>query len=275
MKKNKFIYAVIAGLLFTSCGKDYLNLNPESTINPEQLGSSPAATLGTLKGVYATLRSATTTGYAGHEDFGHKGVLSFVDLMGNDVIMDNLGWGGFNYNYTGRVMTNSRSHFPWFTYYTQIKNVNTIINNVDPATDDAQLKAIRGQAIALRGYFHFMLARIYGPTFVGHEEALSVPINAKTLSSKRNTVAEVYTQIESDLKEGVEALAGYKRPNKEMIDQSVAQAFLADVYLEMGKYKEAAEMAKVARTGYVLLDKAGWQNGFYDINQAETMWGLI
>ncbi|WDF69272.1 RagB/SusD family nutrient uptake outer membrane protein [Sphingobacterium oryzagri] len=273
MKKNSFIYMVVAGLMLSSCSKDYLNVDPQSTINPEQLGSSSAATLGTLKGVFATLRSALTTGYAGHEDYGHKGVLSVIDLMGNDVIMNNLNWGGFNYNYTARVSTNSRSHYPWFTYYTQIKNVNTIINSVDENTDDAELKAIRGQALALRGYFHFMLARIYGPTFVGHESDLSVPINAETLSAKRNTVGEVYAQIEADLEAAVVALEGYTRPNKELLDQSVAQAFLADVYLETGKYAEAASTANAARQGYTLLTEAGWKNGFYDINQDETMWG--
>ncbi|KGE14114.1 RagB/SusD family nutrient uptake outer membrane protein [Sphingobacterium deserti] len=274
MKKvNKFIGIVAAGLLFSACSKEYLNIDPQSTINSEQLGSSSAATLGTLKGVYATLRSALTTGYAGHEDYGHKGVLSVIDLMGNDVIMNNLNWGGFNYNYTGRVSTNARAHYPWFTYYTQIKNVNTIINNVDENTDDVELKGIRGQALALRGYFHFMLARIYGPTYVGNESDLSVPINAATLSSKRNTVAEVYAQIESDLTNAVEALEGYSRPSKELLDKSVAQAFLADVYLEMGKYSEAAVTANAARQGYTLLTEAGWKNGFYDINQDETMWG--
>ncbi|GGH21458.1 RagB/SusD family nutrient uptake outer membrane protein [Sphingobacterium alkalisoli] len=273
MKKKNIIYLLLVGTLFSSCSKEFLNVDPQSTINPDQLGSSPAATLGTLKGVFATLRSALTTGYAGHEDYGHKGVLSVIDLMGNDVIMDNLNWGGFNYNYTGRVSTNSRSHFPWFTYYTQIKNVNTIVNNVAPDTEDADLKAIRGQALALRGYFHFMLARIYGPTYLGNASNLSVPINAAELSSKRNTVEEVYSQIETDLKDAIVALDGYSRPSKEMVDKSVAQAFLADVYLEMGKYADAAELANQARQSYSLLTEDGWKNGFYDINQAETMWG--
>ncbi|RRN78084.1 RagB/SusD family nutrient uptake outer membrane protein [Pseudoxanthomonas sp. SGD-10] len=273
MKKVKYIYILSAGLLFSSCSKDFLDVDPQSTINTEQVRSSSVASLGAIRGVMATLRSATTTGYAGHEDYGHKGVLSVIDLMGHDVIMDNLNWGGFNYNYTGRVQTNSRAHYPWFTYYTQIKNVNTIISNIDPNTSDAGLKAVLGQALALRGYFHFMLARIYGPTYVGNTSELSIPINAEVLSSNRNTVEEVYTLIENDLETAVEALDGYVRPNLELIDQSVAQAFLADVYLEMGKYAEAAAMANAARQPYNLLSEADWKSGFYRINQDETMWG--
>jgi len=275
MKKNKIIYTfLLAGAILSSCSKDYLDVAPQSAINSEQLGSSSAATMGTLKGILSSLRSYGVTGYAGHEDYGHKSILSVLDLMGHDVIMNNLNWGGFNYNYTGRVMTNSRAHMPWFTYYTQIKNANTIVNSVPADTENSELKAIRGQALALRGYFHFMLARIYGPTFVGNESKLSVPVSAEERSTRRNTVAEVYAQIESDLKASIESLEGYKRgSNLEMIDKSVAQAFLADVYLEMGKYADAAIQAKQARDGYSLLSASEWKNGFYNISQNETMWG--
>jgi len=275
MKNNKILYFLFSVVvLMSSCSKDYLNIEPQSTINSDQLGRSPSATMGILKGVYSSLRSYGSSGYAGHEDFGHKAVLSFIDLMGNDVIMDYLNWGGFNYNYTGRVMTNDRSHMPWFTYYTQIKNLNTVINSVSHDTEDPELKAILGQALALRGYFHFMLARIYGHTYVGNENKACIPINAATLSSKRNTNEEVYQQIVADLTEGVNLLSGYSRgSSKELLDKGVAEAFLADVYLEMGKYPEAATLAKNARTGYNLLSESGWQNGFYDLNQNETMWG--
>lgn len=274
MKKKYIVYGLAAGVMaVTSCGKDFLNISPESMINSEQLGESSAASLGTLRGIMATLRSLSTTGYAGHEDYGHKGVLSVIDLMGNDVIMENLNWGGFNYNYTGRISTNSRTHFPWFTYYTQIKNTNILISSIAEDVEDNELRGIRGQALALRGYFHFMLARIFGPTYVGHTSDLSIPIVTDVIGSKRNTVAEVYAQITEDLEKAVEALDGYSRPSMELIDKSVAQAFLADVYLEMGEYELAAEVAHEARQGYSLLSEVEWKNGFYDINQAETMWG--
>src|SRR5690606_22040067 len=96
---------------------------------------------------------------------------------------------------------------------------------------------------------------------------LSVPIHADEESTKRNTVQEVYAQIESDLTTAVAQLEGYGRPNREFVDQSVAQAFLADVYLEMGKYAEAAETANAARQGYALLSESDWKNGFYNIEQ--------
>lgn len=273
MKSLRIFIAVFCFFSLASCNEEFLNIEPESVINSEQLGTSAEGTLGALRGIYAGLRSYGLTGYAGHEDYGHKSILSVVDLMGNDVVMYYLNWNGFNYNYTGRVMTNSRAHMPWFTYYTQIKNANIVVNSIDEDTDDADLRAVRGQALALRGYFHFMLARIYGPTFIGNESELSIPINADTVSTIRNTVSEVYAQITLDLENAVTALEGYTRPNREFIDQSVAQAFLAQVYLETGKYAEAAATAHAARANYSLLSESEWKNGFYDLNQNETMWG--
>lgn len=273
MKNKVIIYFLASLFVVTGCKKDFLDVEPESVINPDQLSTSASATMGTLKGIFAGLRSYGITGYGGHEDYGHKSILSSLDLMGNDVVMEALNWHGFNYNYTGRVATNSRAHLPWFTYYTQIKNANTIINSIAEDEANVELKQIRGQALALRGYFHFMLARIYGPTFVGHEGALSVPINAATTSPTRNTVSEVYKQITEDLETAIPALDGYSRPNNEMVNKSVAQAFLSQVYLEMGKYAEAAQLAHDARQSYPLLSRAEWEDGFYDYNQKETMWG--
>ena len=260
-------------LLLLSCSKDFLDKTPESYIGSDQLGTSSKANLGILKGVYAGLRSYNITGFGGHEDYGHKSVLSLMDLMGNDMVMLNPNWGMFNYNYTGRISTHSRAHMPWYTYYIQIKNTNTIIKSIPEDESNAELKQIRGQALALRGYFHFMLARIYGPTYVGHEGDLAIPINADSLSRKRAKVSEVYTQIVADLTQSIQTLEGYQRPNSEFVDKKVAQAFLAQVYLEMGKYAEAAQMAHEARQGYTLLTEEQWKSGFYDINQNETMWG--
>jgi len=275
MRKNIYIIAVLSLILsFTvSCKKDFLDVSPESTIDDEQLQTSPEATLGILRGIFSALKDYGIAGWADHEDYGHKSILTSMDFMGNDMVMLGLNWHGFNYNYEGRVANNSRAHLPWYTYYQQIKNANIVIESIDPESEDAQFQAIRGQALALRAYFHFMLARIYGPTYIGNENELSIPINAEEHFAHRNTVEEVYEQIIKDLEAAVELLEGYNRPSREFVDESVAQAFLAEVYLEVGKYTEAAEMAHAARNEYGLLSEEEWKNGFYDIGQEETMWG--
>lgn len=273
---KKLLIITMSLLVLTSCEKDFLDTQPESTINDEQLGTSAEANKAIIAGIYSAIRSYGLSIPGSHEDYGHKSILVATDMMSNDMLMTKSSWYGSFYNYLGRTQTNSRSKLAWSIYYPQIKTANTVINAIPSDTDDANLKALKGQALALRGYFYFMLARMYGPTYVGNESKLSVPLYTDvSLEGKaRATVAEVYTVIEKDLVDSIELLDGFTRANKDGLDKSVAQAFLADVYLEEGKYALAATTAHAARQGYTLLNETDWNTGFYDITTGgETMWG--
>jgi len=272
---KKIVIIAICFLVFTSCEKDFLDTAPESTINSDQLATSASANQALINGIYAALRSYGLSMPGIHEDYGHKSVLAAMDMMSNDMTMTKSSWYGSYYNYLGRQQTNTRSRLVWVTYYSQIKAANTVLTAIPSGTIDEELKMIRGQALALRGYFYFMLARTYGPTYVNNDSELCVPLYKEVaLEGKaRSTVNEVYTVIESDLQESIELLKDYKRLNNDSVDRSVAQAFLAQVYLEMGKYPEAANTAHLARANYILLSEAEWMSGFSVTKSNETMWG--
>jgi len=271
---KKIIILSLSLLIFTSCESEFLDTTPESTINDEQLASSAEANEAIINGIYSALRSYGLS-INNHEDYGHKSILAATDLMSNDMLMTKSSWYSNFYNYQARQQTNSRSRLAWSTYYPQIKTTNVVLAGIPEGATDDKLKAIRGQALALRGYFYFMLARMYGPTYIGNESKLCVPLYTEVAfeGKARATVAEVYTQIEADLNESVELLKEYKRKNNNAVDQSVAQAFLADVYLEMGKYSQAAVLANAARQKYPLLTENEWMQGFYDVTNKDTMWG--
>lgn len=278
MKKITIYSLLITSAFLTSCRNEFLNTAPESTFNEEQLGTSPSALQGLLDGVYTGFRTFGNTNGSNHEDYGHKSMLAGLDLMSNDVTMSKSSWYISWYNYTGRVQTNSRSLLPWNTYYLQIKSINTIINGIESGTITDDKRPILGQAYALRALSYFMLARIYGPTYVGHTADLCVPIYTSVgfEGQPRSTVGEVYALIESDLVKSVDLLNGYARPTKEKIDESVAQALLAQVSLEMGKYPEAAQAANSARQGYDLGTESQWRSGFYDLTlTSDAMWGAV
>lgn len=272
---KKTVIVIVFLLALTGCDKEFLDTVPESTINKEQLATSASANQAIVSGIYSALRSYGLAIGSNHEDYGHKSVLSAMDMMSNDMLMTKASWYQSFYIYIGRQQTNTRSRLVWNTYYPQIKSTNIVLGGIPSNTNDEKLKSIRGQALALRGYFYFMLARTYGPTYVNNEAKLCVPLYTEpTLEGKaRSTVTDIYSLIENDLKESIELLGSYKRSNNDSVDQSVAQAFLAEVYLEMGKYADAANMAHLARQKYTLLNEAEWMNGFYITKSNETMWG--
>ncbi|MBV8324726.1 RagB/SusD family nutrient uptake outer membrane protein [Chryseobacterium sp.] len=276
----KKIFGILfcSALVLTGCSKDYLDTDLESTNNEQQIATSPTALQGLVNGVYTSLHTYGLSESATHEAFGHKAVLSAMDMMSNDMVQTRGSWFASFYNYTGRIQSSVRTTMIWNTYYQQIKAVNNVIASIEKTGVTPQNKAIYGQALALRGYFHFMLARIFGPTYAGHASADSVPLYTEvTLVGKpRSTVEVVYKQIVDDLTRSLGYLNGYKRENKEKVDLSIAQAFLAEVSLEMGDYAKAAEMAHKARLPYVQPTQEQWLDGFYDLQASpDAMWGGI
>ncbi len=273
----KFKLIIIIGVFFTlvGCSDDFLNTQPADTISSTQLSSNPAALGAILNGVYANLRSFEIGGTTGHIDYGHRGVLAGLDMMGGDVSQSAFHWYVRFTEYSARIQTSGRTRVIWNTYYTQVAEVNSIINAIGPDTDDASGKAFRGQALALRGFFTFNAARIYAHTYLGHESDLCIPLpTGQSFDGKpRSSVQDVYDQIILDLEEAVVLLEGYTRSTKQEVDLAVAQAVLSTVYLEMGNWSAAADMANAARSTYGIMGTDEYMGGFSDINNTEAMWG--
>ena len=137
---KKILIITMSLLIFTSCTKDFLDTQPESTINDEQLATSAAANKAIIAGIYSALRSYGLSISGNHEDYGHKSILAATDMMSNDMLMTKSSWYGSFYNYLARTQTNSRSKLAWSIYYPQIKTANTVIAAIPADTEEADLK---------------------------------------------------------------------------------------------------------------------------------------
>lgn len=276
MKKILLTAGILSTLIFSSCSQDFLNTQPESTINDDQLETSSAGLTGLIDGIYTSLHSTNLSVVGSHEDSGHKSVLAAMDMMSNDNMMTKSHWYGSFYSYLGRVESSTRSRLMWYMYYPQIKICNFVINAAEANGINASNKYAYAQAKALRAYMYFMLARIYGPTFKGNLSENCIPIYLQhTFTGRaRATVSEVYNLIKTDLTTSIGLLDGFERLNKEKINKSVAQAFLAQVALEMGDYALAASSAHAARISYIQPSEVQWKSGFYDLDAVpDAMWG--
>lgn len=105
-------------------------------------------------------------------------------------------------------------------YYKNIVGCNIAIRYADGSIgSQADRDYLKGEALALRAYYYFMLVNIYGSPFndstTTPDKSLAVPLIlspdlAETMPS-RNTVADVYRQINSDLDSAIARLAPEKR----------------------------------------------------------------
>lgn len=287
MKYLKYTSVALLITMMASCGNDFIDVAPTQIVTDEQIKDlakdDPVAALQpSLNGAYYNwdfklgLEKRQQTALD-HTDSGFIGIMMLSDVMSNDISFSNPNdsW-VFDHILDFYQEEYGRCFQPWNFFYTVIKDVNQIVSQV-PEVTNAEGKAIKGQALALRGISYAYLAQFYQKTYVGNEDKPGVPLllskNEESIQT-RASLRQVYTSVENDLLNAISLLDGWERKNRTQINKAVAQGLLSRVYLVMNKWAEAATMAHEARSGYSLMtaEEAG-ADGYNSINNIEWMWG--
>ncbi|MCH5598408.1 RagB/SusD family nutrient uptake outer membrane protein [Niabella ginsengisoli] len=136
----------------------------------------------------------------------------------------------------------------WEALYTGVERANMLLDHIDNAigsVSQEKINEVRGQALFMRAYYHFLLADQYGP----------IPLklsSAKTPEEDplpRSPLAEVYTQIVKDMKDAIPLLrkaSEYGFNGK--VSTTAAQGILTRVFLSMAgsPLKDEARYADAA-----------------------------
>lgn len=275
MKKYILITA-IGALILSSCNAD-LDTENKEYVSRDQINaladSSPESLLivteGINDGTNAFLRSFSTYGAGAHSDFGLKAMNLGLDLMSNDIVMTASHWFSEYHNYTGREQQNSRGTATvWNFYYTVIRDTNILIDLVPADTNDEDLRASLGKALALRGLAYFDLIRLYADG----ERGIPLYTESDFVASRAST-SQIVAQIGTDLENAYSSLEGYTRPNKSGINQNVVAGLLARYYLEYGPYDKAITMAQQARSSSSVMSGDLVYDGFDEISNPSWIWG--
>ncbi|MBB4801626.1 tetratricopeptide (TPR) repeat protein [Flavobacterium nitrogenifigens] len=152
-------------------------------------------------------------GNTGQDNSAHRPCSQYI------ITPDNMG--DMNSIYT--------AHF----YTIQSANVGLERMAVSPLTD-AQKNQYMGESLFVRAYCYYELVNLFG----------GVPVYTKSLGTgdltlSRNTAAEVYTQIETDLKDAAAKLESAPVARNGRINKWAAYALLARVSLFQEKWAEA------------------------------------
>ena len=282
MKKNYVIYlSLVFALLFSSCEEAYLDTTPTASIDA---GSAYATTKNASAAINGIYRSFIVRYLSSQGHSGHHAMMIILDKMGEDLIIGTTaGTNGWHANETRWVAhrsdVNTMAQFPWELYYRIIGNANIGIANIDKAVGPAaDRNTLKGEALALRAFGYFNLVQLYGKRYDATAKPntqLGVPLvlEPTTEGKPRNTVEEVYTQINKDLADAA-ALLTTSRLNKSHINLSVVKGLQARVALVQQDWANAAKFAAEARAGYVPMTATQYQDGFQDISNSEWMWGF-
>lgn len=275
---KSFLLIAALTMLMSSCDKEYLNTFPTDQIGAEEALSTTGNFMSSLNGIHRSMYFQ----WANQGEAGEGSMNINRDMLGEDLVMTSSGNGWYNttYQWTAhRGETNATAYFPWRMYYRIIANANLIINNIDNSTGDAIEKSrIKGEALCYRAWGHFQLVQLYGKRY----DAGTIPNNQPGVpimdtnyydGKPRNTVEEVYTQINSDLDEAIVNLTGYTRPNKSHFNVNVAHGLKARVALTQQNWATAAAEAALGRAGLTLMTNAEYKAGFNDYLNREWIWG--
>lgn len=283
MKTFKYIIAGAAVLLavgLSSC-EDYLTTNPSTSVADTEVFKTTAGAQAALNGCYFQMRAYSSGGTGRDDDYGIPTVMAISDVCGEDMIV----WGGwypYTYNYWGETRADIfRAEQMWTFHYRLINNLNAIITNIDQCIgEDQEKQYIKGQALAMRGWAYFDLARLFQQTYAIAKDMPGVPIYTEptteaTEGKPRGTLQQTYDQVLADLTQAETLLEGYDRSNRtNNMDQSVTQAILAQVYLTMTNWSKAEEYCKKVMDQYPLTTNEEYLAGFNDDEMPSCIWGM-
>lgn len=270
MKKILFLMCCLSGWCFQSCD-DYLDIKPKGYTIPEYYDDYALLMYG--MSLYTT--SDPLMNYlTDHVLLGDKDGLEEIALQSKSEEIRNL------YCFApGPVYLSGQSDRFYVSSYKNIFTYNVVINNVMevPDANETQKLKLKGEALLGRAMEYLNLvngyARHYKPKTAATDLGVPLVLNEDINSSYvRNTVQEVYDQIEKDVADAVSGLSD-QVINVFQANRITAKALLARMYLYMGNYDKALSNAKeVLKVHHILLDLKGYistEGGWDHIKDAE------
>ena len=218
MKKyNKFIIAILFGMMFHSC----LNLDPQDQLAETNLWKTPNDYRLFANQFYGWTRDFATSVYdAPHSD------------KRSDILLDNN-----DKNNVFRLGTNglTEKDGDYNEAYKRIRRTNILLNNAKSYSNPSDIAQPVGEAKFFRAYCYFELLQLFGDVIVT-DKALS--ISDPELYTTRNSRSEVADFIIADLKDAVLKLPSTSSVENGRIGSEGALAFLSRVALFEGTWQK-------------------------------------
>jgi hypothetical protein len=168
----------------------------------------------------------------------------------------------------------------WQSAYSTILRANNVINSSLQGNEN--IDQLRGEALAIRGLMYFELVKFFGKPYTVDPNALGVPLILTydpTLKPTRNSVQEVYTQIEKDLTDAANLMTQDKSSG--FFTKWAAKALLARMYQFKGDWDKAQTTAEdvINNSGYSLLQLGDvltfWQNNTDRNDKLEVLFEIV
>ncbi|MEZ4793078.1 MAG: RagB/SusD family nutrient uptake outer membrane protein [Gelidibacter sp.] len=252
MKKFSLIFTISLFTLFTACDKENLDLNPFGSVGADVALVTPTDFQAAVNGLYTMM----ITDPVGNPFFngGSYGAsfMSFPDVISDNLIYNPGGRGTQKTQFDFQYNANNTYQGFMTECYAVIQHANFILENIDKLEDGSLKNNVIAQCKAARALALFTVNNVFAkiPTQSGDANgSLGMPIvtnSAIRQLPSRNTVAEVYTSVITDL-EDAKALIDPSN-GKERFNLDAINGLLSRVYLYNGQNQQAVTAANAVTT---------------------------
>ena len=269
MKNSNITILLISSLFWLgSCQKSFLELKPYDSLPVQNAITNENSMGSAVNGMYAGLRSS----------FLYGRTVPFVgDVLADNVYISSSNSGRYiNQNTYTVNAQNGDLLSTWSQAYTVILEANNIINAT--LSESAVVSQYKGEALTVRALMYWELVKMFAKPYSVDPNAAGVPIVLTydvTLRPARNTVKEVYDQIQKDLTQAFGLMTITK--NSSYVIKYAAHAIQAKVYLYQKDYTNALAAAQdvIKNGGYTLTTAANlnayWNNPTPITTKVETI----
>ena len=253
--KNISYLAVLALASLTSCN-DFLDKVPDTRVElktPEQLrmlmvNAYPLSS-------YSLIGELSSDNVIDNNSPNEQGVrynLSVYDKIDNEL---------FAFEEAKSTSGTDSPTEVWEAYYHSIACCNAVLERVAQLEGEgraSEVAAVKGEALLLRSYCHFILANLFCEPYRGPELSKSIkgipyvsqPETEVLVHYERGNLADVYAKCQKDLEEGLPLINdGLYDVPKYHFNKAAAYAYAARFYLFSRTYKKCLETATIALGG--------------------------
>lgn len=229
-----------------SCDDELNDLQPFIEGNPETFFNSVASFQNGVDGAYRQLWN-----YYSSPTSGLQGI---PDILSDNVILAQTGRRSNRdyYDYRFVPSTGGAIDLYWSEAYEAVNAANLVIDQIDNLADGPQKDNILGQALAIRAWAHFDLARVYAKIPTQSADAGSSPgivyikvedgdTDDPFAQPERETVASNYTEIIGDLERASDLIGDDNGQGR--LDSNGVFGLLSRVYLYNGEYQKVIDAA--------------------------------
>jgi hypothetical protein len=153
----------------------------------------------------------------------------------------------YNWEMQDDIEQDSPSEY-WDACYNAIAHANQALDAIKKLGYPANLNPQRGEALMARAYSHYMLVSLfskrYNPATADSDLGIPYILEPETVLVKkytRNTVAEVFVNLENDIEEGLQYVTDDYTQPKFHFNKAAAKAFASRFYLIKGDWDKVLD----------------------------------